>query len=114
MKNLQKFILPALVLATIAVIYLFFFSPHKGLDSFTTLDPDNHTQKEFKVKLLIEEGIDTKSNPAKKLFFVQDKNGMKMQVAANEIPQGFETAENIIIVGHSHGQIFEAAEVRLD
>ncbi len=114
MKNLQKLILPALILITIAFIYFVFFSPQRGLGSFASLDPDSHANKEVKVRFISEDGIDRTSAPGKVAFYVQDKMGKKVLVTASSIPPGMENAENVVVVGHMHGNAFEAVEVKLE
>lgn len=114
MKRFQKFILPALLFGLIFIIYFSYFSPQRGLGSFSDIDPDSHAQKEIKVKLLLQDGFE-KGSDGKSLFYVQDRNGRKVMVETNKnLPAGFEQAEFITIVGHFHQDVFEAVQVVIE
>lgn len=115
MKRFQKFILPALLVGLILIVYISYFSPQRGLGSFSDIDPDSHAQKEIKVKLLLQDGFEKSSDGSKSLFYVQDRNGRKVMVETNnELPAGFEQAEFITIVGHFHQDIFDAVNVAIE
>ncbi len=116
MQKIQKFILPILVVVVLGLIYVFYLSPQKGLGSFDDVDPDAHVQKEIKVKLLTSEGIDRSSDPMKAIFYVQDAKGKKVQVAVDKmaLPEGFDQAEFVTVVGHFHGARFDAVEVKIN
>lgn len=115
MKILQKLILPFAVLAVIGTIYMLYFSPFKGLGSFNDFDPNSHAQKEIKVKVLIDKGIENLSDRSSVQFYVEDANGKQMIVeSGHALPVGFEKSENAIITGHIHGDLFIAAAVSIE
>lgn len=114
MKNLQKLIIPGLLVFLIAAIYIFYLSPKKGLGNFDDFDPNAHIQKEINVVLLADQGIQRTSDNSRVLFFVKDKKGQRVRVnAPNELPDGFETAKLITLFGHLHQKTFEASSVAL-
>jgi cytochrome c-type biogenesis protein CcmE len=113
-KNLQKLIIPGLLVLVIAVIYIFYLSPKKGLGNFDTFDPNAHVQKEINVLLLADQGILPTSDNSRVLFYVKDKKGQRVRVSApNELPEGFENAKVITLFGHLHQTTFEAVNVSI-
>jgi cytochrome c-type biogenesis protein CcmE len=113
-KNLQKLIIPGLVVLVIAAVYIFYLSPKKGLGNFDNFDPNAHVQKEINVLLLADQGILPTSDKARVVFFVKDKKGQRVQVSApNELPDGFENAKVITLFGHLHQNSFEAVSVSI-
>jgi len=113
-KNLQKLIIPGLIVLLLAAIYLFYLSPKKGLGNFDDFDPNAHIQKEINVLLLADQGIQRSGDNSRVVFFVKDKKGQQVKVSAeNELPDGFEAAKIIILFGHLHGNNFEASSVML-
>lgn len=113
MKNLQKLILPILIITVIGLIYIFYFSPKQGLGSFSDFDPNNSAVKDIRVKLLQDREI-TQTPGGGAVFFVSDKDNKVVQVNADKVPQGFETAETIILKGHLSQNGFHAHDVLLD
>ena len=114
MKNLQKLIIPGLIVVVLAAIYMFYLSPKKGLGNFDDFDPNAHIQKEINVVLLADQGIQRTSDNSRVLFFVKDRKGKQVRVSApNELPDGFENAKVVILFGHLHQNNFEASSVTL-
>ncbi len=114
MKQIQKLILPALFILIIVVIYLVYFAPKDELGSFTDFDPNNSAVKEIRVLMIPEKGITNDSHGGAS-FFVKDRNDIEMQVNADKVPAGIETAGKIILKGHlSGGNAFHAHDVELD
>ncbi len=111
MKNLQKFILPFLLLLIVALIYFLYFSPKEGLGSFSDFDPNNNAVKDIRVNLVLDSGIN-QTPEGGAVFFVSDKNNTVLQVNADKIPQGLESAKTITLKGHlSQGNSFHAHDV---
>lgn len=113
MKTVQKLILPLLILVVIAIIYLMYFSPKEGLGSFSDFDPNNNAVKDIRVTLIEERGI-TETPGGGAVFFTADKNNSIVQVNADKVPPGMETAGTIILKGHLSQGGFHAHEVVLD
>jgi cytochrome c-type biogenesis protein CcmE len=112
MKNLQKLILPILLLLVVFIIYKFYFAK-SGLGSFNDFDPNNTAVKEIRVQLVIDRGITQQGEDV--VFYAADKNGKVMMVNGHvSLPDGFDKAEVIIIKGHLSGDSFHTHEVLLD
>lgn len=113
MKNLQKLILPLLIIVAIILVYQFYFVKGESLGSYSDLDPNNSAVKEIRVQLLSDKGIEQNGNQVS--FFTADKNGREVQVSGDfMLPEGFESANVIILRGHLSGGGFHAHEVLLD
>ena len=113
MKNLQKLILPLLIIVAIILVYQFYFVKGESLGSYSDLDPNNSAVKEIRVQLLADRGIE--QNGMQVSFFTADKNGKIVQVSGElMLPEGFESANVVILRGHLSGGGFHAHEVLLD
>lgn len=113
MKNIQKLILPLLILIVIALVYLAYFSPKKGLGSFTDFDTNNTAVKDIKVQILVDRGIHNNKDGGAS-FYVIDKAGTEVLVQADHIPSGIESAETVVLRGHLNKDNFHAHEVLLN
>jgi len=114
MKNLQKFILPVLLLAVIFLVYTIYFSPGKGLGSFSDFDPNNNAVKDIKVNLVLDDGINKDSHGGA-TFYTSDKGGNVVLVNADKVPAEIESAKVLILRGHlSQDNSFHAHDVLLD
>jgi len=112
MKNLQKLILPILLLLVVFIIYKFYFAK-SGLGSFDDFDPNNTAVKDIRVQLVIDRGITQQGEDV--VFYAADKNGKVMMVNGHvTLPDGFDKAEVIILKGHLSGDSFHTHEVLLD
>jgi cytochrome c-type biogenesis protein CcmE len=110
MKKLQKLILPLMILIIVFLIYSIYFSPQKGLGSFSDFDPNNNANKDIKVRIVQEKGIARDQDVS--IFYAVDKNGTEVMVQAPlMLPQNIETADAVILRGHLHKEYFHAAEV---
>ena len=108
MKTLQKFILPALIIAVIALLYFTYFTSNDKLGSFSSFDTNNSAVKDIKVQMLQDRGINNN------IFYVSDINGEVVLVQADKIPQGIEKAVTVILRGHLNKDSFHAHDVLLD
>ena len=114
MKILQKFILPVLLLAAIVLVYTVYFSPSKGLGSFSDFDPNNNAVKDIKVNLELDKGINKDSHGGA-TFYVSDKGGNVVLINADKIPAEIESVKVLILRGHlSQDNSFHAHDVLLD
>ncbi|MBI2417639.1 MAG: cytochrome c maturation protein CcmE [Ignavibacteriales bacterium] len=115
MKNVQKLLLPLLVVVVIGIVYLFYFSPHKGLGAFSSFDPNSHAQKEIVVKVVSARGIQQDASGHMVVFFAEDEAGVVMSVQTEgPLPDGFDKAEMVTLTGHIHGGVFSATKVEVD
>jgi cytochrome c-type biogenesis protein CcmE len=113
MKKLQKLILPALIVIAVFIIYKIYFAGGGGLGSFDDFDPNNSAVKEIRVQLLINRGIEQHGEDV--IFFVSDKNGKVVQVSGSlHLPDGFESAKEVILRGHLSQGGLHVHEVLLD
>jgi len=113
MKNIQKLILPFLIITVIALIYFLYFSPKEGLGSFSDFDPNNNAVKDIRVKIVQDQGIN-KTPEGGAVFFVEDKDNTVVQVNADKVPVGLEAAGTIILKGHLSQGGFHAHDVVID
>ena len=112
MKNLQKLILPILLILIVFLIYTFYFAK-SGLGSFDDFDPNNNAVKEIKVKVLPNQNINSQSGSF--AFIVADKDGKTLQAFGSaSLPQGIGEAETIILKGHVNQSGFCTHEVLTD
>lgn len=113
MKSLQKFILPLLIIVAVILVYQFYFVKSENLGSYSDLDPNNSAVKEIRVQLLADRGIEQHGMEVS--FYTVDRNGKVVQVSGEfTLPDGFESAEVVILRGHLSGGGFHAHEVLLD
>jgi cytochrome c-type biogenesis protein CcmE len=113
MKNIQKLILPLLIILAVFLIYNFYFAKDETLGSYSDLDPNNSAVKEIRVELLADRGIE--NNGMAVSFFTKDRNGKVVQVTGElMLPEGFESAKVIVLRGHLSGTGFHAHEVLLN
>lgn len=109
MKALQKLILPLLIIIVIAIVYIFYFKPSESLGSFADFDPTNHAVKEIRVQVLLDREISRTS------FYAADRFGTIVFVSADNLPQGIETVQTVILLGHlSSKESFHAHTVQFD
>ena len=111
MKNLQKLILPVLLLAVIVIVYIIYFSPSKGLGSFSDFDPNNNAVKDIKVQLVLDRGVDKNAHGGVS-FYASDKGGNVFLINADKVSLDIESAEVVILKGHlSQDNSFHAHDV---
>jgi len=114
MKALQKMILPALLLAAVLLIYFIYFAPTGGLGLFSNFDTNNNANKDIKVALVAEKGIQTDPVNQSAVFYAADGAGAQHLVQAPyPLPDGIEQAEFIMMKGHLHDDHFHAVEIYL-
>ncbi|MBK7498937.1 MAG: hypothetical protein IPI19_07485 [Ignavibacteriales bacterium] len=113
MKNLQKLILPLLIVLIVFIIYTLYFGRGVDLGSFDDFDPNNNAVKEIRVKVLPNQNINSESGSFS--FIVADKDGKTLQAFGSaSLPQGIGEAETIILKGHVNQSGFCTHEVLTD
>lgn len=113
MKNLQKLILPALLIVIVFLIYKIYFSSDKTLGSFSDFDTNNNAVKPITVQLLKDRGINQQGGGV--VFYVSDKNGQVVMVTGElNLPQGIESAEIITLKGHLTQSSFHTHEIIIE
>ena len=112
MKILQKLILPILIIAAIFLVYKFYFVKGNDLGSFSDFDPNNNAVKEIRVQLLSDRGIENSGGGVS--FYAADKTGKVVNIYGEvQLPNGFDTADVIILRGHLTQSGFHVHEVLL-
>ena len=113
MKTLQKLILPALIVAAIFLVYKFYFVTGGDLGSFSDFDPNNNAVKEIRVQLLADRGIENSGGGVS--FYASDKTGKAVNIYGEaQLPNGFESANVVILRGHLTQSGFHVHEILLD
>ncbi len=111
MKILQKLILPVLLLLVFFLVYTIYFSPSKGLGSFSDFDPNNNAVKDIKVQVVLDKGINKDSHGGV-VFYAADKNNSVIVINADKVSLDIESAEIVILRGHmSQDNSFHAHDV---
>ncbi|KAF0152892.1 MAG: hypothetical protein FD143_820 [Ignavibacteria bacterium] len=114
MKLLPKLVSPILVGLIILVMYLFYFSPFKGLGAFNDYDPNSHVQKEIVVKVVQDLGVQQTADGSKITFYAEDKNGVRMPIEiSSEFKSIVDGSEIITMTGHICGGRYEAVNIEL-
>lgn len=114
MKRVQKLISPILIGLIILLMYLFYFSPYKGLGSFKDFDPDSHAMKDIDVKVVHNLGIQASLDGSRILFYTEDKNGVRKQIEiSSEFKSIVESSEVITMTGHICTSGFEVAKIEV-
>lgn len=115
MKKLQKFILPALIIVAVSIIYFGYFAPRDGLGSFSNFDPNNNASLEITVKYIEEKGVRLDRTSGGSIFYVVDADGREVMVSGpSSLPPGMDMASSIVLVGHlNRGNTFHAHDVRI-
>lgn len=113
MKILQKLILPTLIVIAVFLIYKFYFVKGGDLGSFADFDPNNNAVKEIRVQLLAERGIENSGVGVS--FYASDKAGKVVNIYGEaQLPNGFESANVVILKGHLTQSGFHVHEILLD
>jgi len=114
MKALQKMILPALLLAAVLIIYFIYFVPTGELGLYSNFDTNNNANKDIRVSLVQQKGIQKDPMNQSVSFYAVDGAGVENLVQAPyPLPDGMENADVIILKGHLHEDHFHAVEVNL-
>jgi len=113
MKNLQKLILPLLIVLILFIIYTLYFSGGGDLGSFDDFDPNNNAVKEIRVQVVPNQSFNQQGGSFS--FSVADKNGKTLTAFGSaSLPQGIGEAETIILKGHVNQSGFCTHEVLSD
>jgi hypothetical protein len=113
MKNLQKLILPLLIVLIVFIIYTLYFAGGDNLGSFDDFDPNNNAVKEIRVQVLPDQNINSQGGSFS--FIVADKDGKTLQAFGSaSLPQGIGEAKTIILKGHVNQSGFCTHEVLTD
>lgn len=113
MKNLQKLILPGLVVIIIAYVYFTYFSPSDELGDFSKLSTNNNASVQIIVKFVKDKGISLEKE-GNSIFYVVDKKNEEIKVSGpGKLPPGIDEANSLVLTGHLSGGYFHAHGVEL-
>jgi len=111
--NMQKIILPGLVLILVAIVYFTYFSPSDELGDFSKLNTNSNSSVQIIVKFVSEKGI-SRDNEGSTHFYVLDKNNREVEVSGpGKLPPGMDIAVSLVLTGHMSGAHFHAHVVDL-
>ena len=113
MRNLQKLVLPTLIIIIIGLIYFSYFSPSDELGDFSTFDTNSNASVQVVVKFVSEKGI-KRDNQGNTLFYVVDKNNREVEVSGpSKLPPGMNEAVSLVLTGHLTKDHFHAHGLEL-
>lgn len=108
----KKLFVPVLVLVVAAVVYFSYFSKSEGLGSFADFDTNNNANKEIRVEIVREKGVNKDEASGSTSFYAKDRNGVEVFVQAPlMLPPSFDMSDIVTLRGHLHKEYFHAAEV---
>lgn len=108
----QKFILPALVVVVVAILYFSYFSAKDDLGYFSDFDPNNNANRDIIVKVLHDKGFDQNKSSGGTIFFVEDGAGVQMKVVGPlTMPPGMDVISRVTLRGHLSADYFHAHDV---
>ncbi|QOJ29958.1 MAG: hypothetical protein HRU80_14210 [Ignavibacteriales bacterium] len=111
MKNIQKFIVPILVVLVVAMVYFFYLNPNKGIGSFADFDTNNNANKDVKVYVAQEREV-LPDPQGGIVFYGRDRAGQVVKIQAGGVTvEQIRSAETVTLRGHLHKDYFHAAEV---
>lgn len=112
-----KWVLPVLILAAGWLMYTFYFSPKEGLGSFAEFDPNNNANKDIRVRILYDKGINIDQVSGASVFIAIDRNNVEYKIQGPmQLPPSVtnKTSDIVILRGHIHKEYFHASSVRGD
>ncbi len=113
MKKLEKFLLPALLVFVLAVIYFSYFAPTEKLGDFSKFGGTEISQT-INVLIVKESGFGRNANGDIISFKAKDKKNVIANVNLHEpATEGLENAEIVELLGHMHGNDFSAAGIKI-
>ncbi len=113
MKNIEKIILPGLVVLILAILYFLYFAPSDELGKFSKFDTNNNASLPIIVKLVKDKGI-TRNADGTYSFYVIDGDNKVVRVNGPEsLPPGMDDAKSMVLTGHLSGETFHAHGVEL-
>jgi len=104
MKNIQKLVLPALVVFVLVILYFTYFAPSDELGSFARLDSNSNAAVPIVVKMIKDKGVQ-RTQDGTYVFYVVDKDNKEVLVnGLKDLPPGMNDAKSMVITGHLSGQ----------
>ena len=114
MKNMQKLILPVLVIIIFGILYFSYFAPSDELGRFSNLDPNSNASVPITVKFVKDKGAQ-RMQDGSYVFYVVDGDNREMAInGLKDLPPGFSDSKSMVLTGHMSGRdAFHAHGVEL-
>ncbi len=113
MKKIEKFILPALVVFLVGIVYFTYFAPTDKLGDFSKFGVSEINQR-INVLIIKESKVSKNANGEIISFSVKDKNNIVKRISLHEpISSTILNAEIVELLGHMHGNDFICAGVEV-
>lgn len=114
MKNIQKLVLPGLIVLIIAILYFSYFAPSDELGSFARLDSNSNASVPIIVKLVKEKGVQ-RTQDGTYIFYVVDKDNKEVLInGIKNLPPGMNDSKSMVLTGHlSNETSFHAHGIEL-
>ena len=114
MKNIQKLILPGLIVFILAILYFSYFAPSDDLGSFARLGSNSNASMPIVVKLVKEKGVQ-RTQDGSYVFYVVDIDNKEMLITGLEsLPPGMNDSKSMVLTGHlSNETSFHAHGIEL-
>lgn len=104
MKKIEKFLLPALVLIILGLLYYFYFAPSDELGRFSRLDSNSNASVPIVVKLVKEKGVQ-RVQDGSYIFYVTDADNKEMLITGlKDLPPGMNDSKTMVLTGHLSGK----------
>jgi cytochrome c-type biogenesis protein CcmE len=109
---MQKLILPVLIILIAAAIYFIYFGAKDSLGNFADFDTNNNANKDIRVSVVKEKGVDQNPAAGTAMFFAKDSKGIEYPVQVPlPLPADFNELESVKLKGHLHKDHFHAVEI---
>ena len=100
MKNMQKLILPGLIVFILAILYFLYFAPSDDLGSFARMDTNSNASVPIVVKLVKEKGVQ-RTKEGTYIFYVVDIQNKEVLINGLEkLPPGISDSKSMVLTGH--------------
>ncbi len=104
MKNIEKFVLPAILIFIVAVLYFLYFAPSDELGSFSMFDTNSNAAMPIIVRFDKTTGAQ-RTQDGSYTFYVFDKDNKKVLVTGlKSLPPGMNDTKSMVITGHMSGE----------
>ena len=113
MKNLNKLILPSLVILILAMLYFLYFAPSDELGKFSKYDSNNNASMPIIVKLVKDRGISRNTDGSYSFYVIDGDNKVMPVNGLESLPPGMDDAKSMVLMGHMSGESFHAHGVEL-
>ena len=115
MNSKRKLILCILIISFSFLVLMIFSQKYFELDSFSELKKIGSFNDRIRVQIIKDSGIKYYPNDRKVVFYVVDKENIKMKVLGPlNVRFSPDTIQDIILVGHLHDNSFIASEVIIE